>query len=210
MISRSSLFTALMTALLVVAMTDAFAPMRISRGGGVINTVTTTTRYHHRSKTTTTTTMNLFGFKDKTDTKEEEEQAPVAVQQQQQRQQEGEPKNDAKAQMANMMKPIKEAGPAGALSLFLWEGAFWLFSIPVCSVLYYQATGSWPDWSQKEDVAKVTAEAFAFANIARFALPLRVGLAVATTPWVKENIVDRFGLFQGSKAEDENKANGEE
>jgi hypothetical protein len=220
MISQSSLFTALMTALLVVAMTDAFAPMMISRGG-VINTVTTTTRYHHRSKTTatttTTTTMNLFGFKDKTDTKEAEkdaqEQAPVAeleaaVQQQQQQQEE--PKNDAKAQMANMMKPIKEAGPAGALSLFLWEGAFWLFSIPICSVLYYQATGSWPDWSQKEDVAKVTAEAFAFANIARFALPLRVGLAVATTPWVKENIVDRFGLFQSSKAEDENKANGEE
>jgi hypothetical protein len=105
-------------------------------------------------------------------------------------------KLDPKEQMANMMKPIKEAGPAGALSLFLWEGAFWALSIPTASILYYQATGSWPDWSQKEDVAKVTAEAFAFANIARFALPLRVGLAVATTPWVKDNIVDKFGLFQ--------------
>jgi hypothetical protein len=105
-------------------------------------------------------------------------------------------KNDAKAKMANLMKPIKEAGAAGAVSLFLWEGAFWAISIPVCSVLYYQATGSWPNWSDKEDVAKVTAEAFAFANIARFALPLRITLAVSTTPWVKENIVDRFGLFR--------------
>jgi hypothetical protein len=97
------------------------------------------------------------------------------------------------------MKPIKEAGVAGALSLFLWEAAFWILSVPVCSVLYYQATGSWPDWSNKEDIAKVTAEAFAFANIARFALPLRVGLAISTTPWVQENIVDRFGLLKDQK-----------
>jgi hypothetical protein len=112
--------------------------------------------------------------------------------------QEQQEQQNQKQQMANMMKPIREAGPAGALSLFLWEGAFWLISIPVCSIFYYQTTGSWPDWSQKDDVAKVTAEAFAFANIARFALPVRVGLAVATTPWVKENIVDKFGLFQSN------------
>ncbi|KAL3927436.1 MAG: hypothetical protein SGARI_005321 [Bacillariaceae sp.] len=116
---------------------------------------------------------------------------------------EEEEKEDAKAKMANMMTPIKEAGPAGALSLFLWEGAFWVISIPVCSIFYYQTTGSWPDWSQKEDVAKVTAEAVAFANIARFALPVRIGLAVATTPWVKDNIVDRFGLFQSKDGEEE-------
>jgi hypothetical protein len=112
--------------------------------------------------------------------------------------------DDAKAKMASLMKPIKEAGAAGAVSLFLWEGAFWVLSIPVCSILYYQATGSWPDWSDKEDIAKVTAEAFAFANIARFALPLRITLAVSTTPWVKENIVDRFGLFQSKDDKDPN------
>jgi hypothetical protein len=97
-----------------------------------------------------------------------------------------------KEKMAEMMKPIKEAGVAGAVSLFIWEAAFWIISIPVCSIVYYQTTGSWPDWSNAEDVAKVSAEAFAFANIARFALPLRVGLAVATTPWVQANIIDRF------------------
>ena len=43
-------------------------------------------------------------------------------------------------------------------------------------------------------VAKVGAEAFAFSNIARFALPLRIGLAISTVPFVQENIVDRFGL----------------
>ena len=99
---------------------------------------------------------------------------------------------DPKEKMTQMMKPIKEAGVAGAVSLFLWEAAFWIISIPVCSIAYYKTTGSWPDWSNAEDVAKVSAEAFAFANIARFALPLRVGLAVATTPWVQANLIDRF------------------
>jgi hypothetical protein len=113
------------------------------------------------------------------------------------------PANDAKAKMTAMMRPIKEAGPAGALSLFLWEGAFWAMAIPVSAVLYFQTTGSWPNWGQKEDVAKVVGEAVVFANIARFALPIRVGLAVATTPWVKENIVDRFGLFQNKEQKEE-------
>ena len=100
--------------------------------------------------------------------------------------------NDPKAKMAAMMQPIKDAGVAGAVSLFLWEAAFWIFSIPACSIAYYQTTGAWPDWSNAEDVAKVGAEAFAFANIARFALPLRVGLAISTTPWVQANLIDRF------------------
>lgn len=100
--------------------------------------------------------------------------------------------NDPKAKMTAVMRPIREAGVAGAVSLFLWEAAFWMLSVPLCAVGYHQTTGSWPDWSDAEDVAKVGAEAFAFANIARFALPVRVGLAVSTTPWVRDNLVDRF------------------
>jgi len=40
---------------------------------------------------------------------------------------------------------------------------------------------------------KLGAEAFAFVNVARFAVPLRIGLALGTTPWVQANIVDKFG-----------------
>jgi len=39
---------------------------------------------------------------------------------------------------------------------------------------------------------KLGAEAFAFVNFARFAVPLRIGLALSTTPWIQKNIVDRF------------------
>ena len=38
----------------------------------------------------------------------------------------------------------------------------------------------------------MAASAFALVNVARFAVPLRIGLALSTTPWVDENIVARF------------------
>jgi hypothetical protein len=50
----------------------------------------------------------------------------------------------------------------------------------------------WPNLSDQDDISKLGAEAFAFVNFARFAVPLRIGLALGTTPWVQDNIVDRF------------------
>jgi hypothetical protein len=89
--------------------------------------------------------------------------------------------------------------------LLLWEGAFWAISIPVVILGYLQVTGHWPDLSDKEDLGKLGAEAFTFANVARFALPLRIALAVGTIPWVQENIVDRF-----MKKKDETDTNGDD
>jgi hypothetical protein len=89
----------------------------------------------------------------------------------------------------NMMQQIKSAGKAGALSLFLWELAFWAISLPVAIFGFEQVNGAWPDFGNQDDLAKVGAEAFAFANVARLALPVRIGLAVATIGWVDENIV---------------------
>lgn len=64
--------------------------------------------------------------------------------------------------------------------------------VPVCIVGYREVTGHWPDLSNVEDLQKLGAEAFAFVNFARFAVPLRIGLALSTTPWIDENIVKRF------------------
>jgi len=91
-----------------------------------------------------------------------------------------------------LLQKIKDAGTAGFISYAAWEWAFWMLSIPVCSVAYYQLNGHWPDFSNQEDMAKLGAEAFAFVNFARFAVPLRIGLALSTTPWVEENVVQRF------------------
>lgn len=62
----------------------------------------------------------------------------------------------------------------------------------------------WPDFNDKDDLSKLGAEAFAFVNFARFAVPLRIGLALGTTPWIQENIVDVFLLDkEGKDDEDE-------
>lgn len=91
-----------------------------------------------------------------------------------------------------LMKQVKEAGTAGVISYALWELAFWAVSVPVCAVGYYQVTGHWPNLSDADDQKKLGAEAFAFVNFARFAVPLRIGLALSTTGWIDENIVKRF------------------
>lgn len=97
------------------------------------------------------------------------------------------------SQTEQLLKKIKEAGTAGVISYALWELGFWALSVPVCVFGYYQLVGHWPDFSNPEDTAKLGGEAFAFVNFARFAVPLRIGLALSTTPWIQENIVDKFG-----------------
>lgn len=55
---------------------------------------------------------------------------------------------------------------------------------------------------------KVGAEAFAFVNFARFAVPLRIGLALSTAGWIDENVVKKFIKKEGVEGETE--AVGEE
>ena len=104
-----------------------------------------------------------------------------------------------------LMQKIKDAGAAGLISYIIWEWAFWGVSIPVCVAGYQAATGHWPDFSSQDDLSKLGAEAFAFVNVARFAVPLRIGLALSTTPWVQDNIVDKFQKEKdGEKVEEKN------
>ena len=91
-----------------------------------------------------------------------------------------------------LMQQVKDAGIAGVISYAFWELGFWAVSVPVCIAAYRQVTGHWPDFSNQEDLQQLGAEAFAFVNLARFAVPLRIGLALSTTPWVQRNLVDRF------------------
>lgn len=72
----------------------------------------------------------------------------------------------------------------------------------MCVVGYTQVTGHWPDFSNKEDLEKIGAEAFAFVNFARLAVPLRIGLALSTTQWIDENVVQKFGKKDGQACEE--------
>lgn len=98
----------------------------------------------------------------------------------------------------NLVKQIKESGLAGVISYAAWELAFWTVSVPVCLLGYKEVTGHWPDLQNKEDLSKLGAEAFAFVNFARFAVPLRIGLALGTIPWIQENVVDVFLVDEDS------------
>ena len=100
-----------------------------------------------------------------------------------------------------LMVQVKEAGTAGIISYALWELGFWAISVPVVLFGYVSVTGHFPDLSDKEDMAKLGAEAFAFVNFARFAVPLRIGLALSTTPWIQQNVVDRFFSKEEMKEE---------
>jgi len=91
-----------------------------------------------------------------------------------------------------LLKQVKEAGTAGVISYALWELGFWTVSVPVCVFGFREVTGNWPDFTNQEDITKLGAEAFAFVNFARFAVPLRIGLALGTTPWIQKNVVDNF------------------
>jgi hypothetical protein len=59
----------------------------------------------------------------------------------------------------------------------------------------------WPDFSNDEDLKQLGAEAFAFVNFARFAVPLRIGLALSTTPWIEANVVSRSVKKEDGKEE---------
>ena len=101
-------------------------------------------------------------------------------------------------QTTTLMMQVKAAGVAGIISYAFWELAFWTVSVPLCTLAYRQVTGHWPDFASQDDLQKLGAEAFAFVNVARLAVPIWIGLALATTRWIQKNIVDRFTLSQSA------------
>jgi len=90
---------------------------------------------------------------------------------------------------------IKKFGAAGTLAYILTELAFWVVAFPVAFTTYYQTFGHWPDFiNVPDDRTAVLGFIFAGANIARLAVPLRLGAAFALVPWVEENVVKKFGI----------------
>ena len=82
--------------------------------------------------------------------------------------------------------------PAHTFHLRLLTGHLSDKAMPAHTFHLRLLTGHLPDLSDAEDQARLGTEAFAFVNVARLAVPLRIGLALGTTPWVQANIVDRF------------------
>lgn len=87
---------------------------------------------------------------------------------------------------------VKKYGVAGTVAYVITELAFWIVAFPVAANALYQSTGHWPDvFNDSGDRAAVIGFIFAGANIARLAVPLRVGAALALAPWVDRNLINR-------------------
>eukprot|EP00966_Prymnesium_polylepis_P165085 3816979-Prymnesium_polylepis.1 len=91
-----------------------------------------------------------------------------------------------------VLQQIKDAGLAGIVSYGLVQLAFFGVSVPVCLFGYFEATGHWPDLSNAEDQAQLAGESFAFLGFSRLLIPLRIGLALASTQWVQANLIAKF------------------
>jgi len=102
---------------------------------------------------------------------------------------------------AQMLRKIKDAGIAGIVSYGIVQLAFFGASIPVCLLAYNQVTGHWPDLSNPEDQAQLATEAFAFLNLARLAIPLRIAVALAMSQKVQTGLLDRFQRGSGSSTD---------
>lgn len=94
-------------------------------------------------------------------------------------------------EVKELLQRVKDAGTSGAISYALWELGFWTISVPVCIFAYRQVFGHWPDWSSQEDSEKIGTEALVFVNVARFVVPVRIGLALSTV-----TSFDRLGFIQ--------------
>ena len=102
---------------------------------------------------------------------------------------------------------IKKFGVAGTLAYILTELAFWVVAFPLAATTYYQTFDHWPDvLNVADDRNAVLGFIFAGANIARLAVPLRLGAAFALVPWVDENIVKKFGVGAGNDDDDDDDA----
>ena len=93
---------------------------------------------------------------------------------------------------------IKKYGVSGTLAYIITELAFWVVAFPLAATTYYESFGHWPDvLNAPDDRTAVLGFIFAGANIARLAVPLRLGAAFALVPWVDENLVKKFGVGAG-------------
>ena len=90
------------------------------------------------------------------------------------------------------MASVKKYGVSGTVAYVLTELAFWIVAFPVAAAALYNTTGHWPDLGSNEDRAALAAFIFAGANIARLAVPVRLGAAIALAPWVDENIIKKI------------------
>jgi ribose 5-phosphate isomerase A len=104
---------------------------------------------------------------------------------------------DAPSRAASTFASIKRFGAAGTLSYILTEVAFWALALPGAAFGYHASTGEWLSWDT--DRAQLAALAATFVTSVRFAVPLRMGVALACVPAV-QRALDAAGVARSADA----------
>ncbi|GAX83057.1 hypothetical protein CEUSTIGMA_g10483.t1 [Chlamydomonas eustigma] len=87
------------------------------------------------------------------------------------------------------MAKIKSFGLAGTLSYIVTELVFWTLALPGVWIGYHQTTGEW--LSIETDRAQLLGLAAAFITGVRFMVPIRMGVALALVPSIKQLLEQR-------------------
>ena len=85
---------------------------------------------------------------------------------------------------------VKEFGTAGVASYVLVELAFWAIALPAAIAWYRVAEGTWLDFENPADKAKLLGAGAVFINGVRFFVPFRLAAALALAPVVRRTFFD--------------------
>jgi hypothetical protein len=85
---------------------------------------------------------------------------------------------------------VKEFGTAGVASYVLVELAFWAIALPAAIAWYRVAEGTWLDFDDPADKAKLLGAGAVFINGVRFFVPFRLAAALALAPVVRRTFFD--------------------
>lgn len=88
---------------------------------------------------------------------------------------------------------IKNAGISGFIAYALWGLVIWMVAIPLGLLGYRGVTGHWPSITDETQVEEVGGEIWAFVAAVRpFTFPIRIGLTLATAPWIERKFIRHF------------------
>ncbi len=98
---------------------------------------------------------------------------------------------------------VKEFGTAGVASYVLVELAFWAIALPAAIAWYRVAEGTWLDFDNPADKAKLLGAGAVFINGVRFFVPFRLAAALALAPVVRRTFFDEAADVNEASAEED-------
>lgn len=94
---------------------------------------------------------------------------------------------------------IKSTGISGTIAYILTELAFWAATAPMILSSYHGDTNEWLNIADPNDQAKFLVLSTGFVTAIRFAVPLRLAIAISLTPFVEKHITKK--IFSPSPTE---------